>query len=236
MKWADLTDLLLPEFIYPTWTLMDLEFKVPAFSGPPMGTVLHPFRRFEFPWVFNVLKPYVKDPELDVVLEVGPGRTLLQALIATQVHQVVSVDHVPDSSEWVQGVLVNQWGLNILPVQGDLQCLDFPDNHFDKVLCVSVVEHQPREKFQSAVDELLRVTKPGGHLAITMDITLGSGGPPACNNQVQLEDLVRLAERYKFQVPAFPPHMMVMQNDVCLLTVAGVHIKKGWEVGDWERQ
>jgi SAM-dependent methyltransferase len=76
------------------------------------------------------------------------------------------------------------WTLGVSYVYGDLRNLDFRDNLFDTVACVSTIEHigmdnsmyagksdiakrgDPKE-FLEAVRELKRVLKPGGSLYIT---------------------------------------------------------------------
>ncbi len=76
------------------------------------------------------------------------------------------------------------WDLGISYVYGDLRDLDFKDNWFDAVVCISTIEHvgmdnslygdnRPasdsgnRYAFKTAVQEMRRVLKPGGKLLIT---------------------------------------------------------------------
>ncbi len=76
------------------------------------------------------------------------------------------------------------WNLGISYVYGDLRDLDFKDNWFDAVVCISTIEHvgmdntlyspflsnkdeQSQYGFTAAVKELHRVIKPGGRLLIT---------------------------------------------------------------------
>lgn len=46
---------------------------------------------------------------------------------------------------------------------------NYPDNFFDNILCVSVIEHIPEEKINSVLLELNRILKIGGTLAVTFD-------------------------------------------------------------------
>jgi len=50
------------------------------------------------------------------------------------------------------------------------QALGFPDAHFDRVFCLSVIEHIPHDLWPACVCELERVLRPGGRLVITMDM------------------------------------------------------------------
>lgn len=54
-------------------------------------------------------------------------------------------------------------------IQGDATALDFPDNSFDISVSFSVIEHIPDPAArQKAFKEIARVTKPGGHVIITV--------------------------------------------------------------------
>lgn len=44
--------------------------------------------------------------------------------------------------------------------------LDFPDNHFDAVLCVGTIGHAPPESF----DELIRITKSSGFIVFSLRV------------------------------------------------------------------
>jgi ubiquinone/menaquinone biosynthesis C-methylase UbiE len=51
-----------------------------------------------------------------------------------------------------------------------MQRLTWPDATFDRVCSISVLEHiQPPEEQKKAVQELVRVLKPGGLLILTLD-------------------------------------------------------------------
>ena len=50
------------------------------------------------------------------------------------------------------------------------QKMDFPDAHFDRVFCLSVIEHIPHDLWPGCMREFVRVLRPGGRLVITMDM------------------------------------------------------------------
>jgi SAM-dependent methyltransferase len=54
----------------------------------------------------------------------------------------------------------------------DATALTFPDESFDRCLCVSVVEHIGGGRDKDALAEFWRVLKPGGSLHLTTDIAL----------------------------------------------------------------
>jgi len=57
------------------------------------------------------------------------------------------------------------WGMADC-VTGDATCLPYPDNTFDRIIASEVMEHIPNDV--GALDELLRVLRPGGTLAVTI--------------------------------------------------------------------
>lgn len=55
----------------------------------------------------------------------------------------------------------------------------FPDDSFDRVFCLSVMEHIPFEHWPRCMEEFQRVLKPGGRLVITLDM-----GTPKANDRI----------------------------------------------------
>ena len=51
--------------------------------------------------------------------------------------------------------------------QGDLTSLPYPDDSFDTVLFIEVIEHLTSDDIKAIVSELKRVLKPGGHMIVT---------------------------------------------------------------------
>lgn len=49
--------------------------------------------------------------------------------------------------------------------------IHFPDNFFDRVFCLSLMEHIPVEFWEQCIKEFERVLKPGGRLIITLDMS-----------------------------------------------------------------
>ena len=60
-----------------------------------------------------------------------------------------------------------QQGINTIEyIQGDIEHLTFPGNHFDSVVSITVVRHFPQWK--NILKEYVRVLKPGGKLVFEM--------------------------------------------------------------------
>jgi len=62
------------------------------------------------------------------------------------------------------------------------QSINFPDNYFDRVFCLSVIEHIPQKHWEKCIQEFSRILKPKGRLIITMDM-----GISQANQQLYLK-------------------------------------------------
>ncbi len=61
--------------------------------------------------------------------------------------------------------ICQQRGLNVQ--KGSVLAIPFPDNSMDHTICIAVIHHlQTKEERQRAIQELLRITKPGGTILV----------------------------------------------------------------------
>ncbi len=60
-----------------------------------------------------------------------------------------------------------------------------PSDHWDVVMCISVIEHINKGSHDAALKELWRLTKPGGLIFITSDYFRGDGNGGADSQQYQ---------------------------------------------------
>ncbi len=118
--------------------------------------VYHWSRVFEYPWSLF----WGSFDKGQWVLDAAGGDGLLQTLITNQGAQVINIDQ--DSSKKPKDEN------KILFSQGDLRKLNIQDETFDRVVCVSVLEHI--DSPMQVLKELWRVLKPRGRLLVTMDI------------------------------------------------------------------
>lgn len=91
------------------------------------------------------------------VLEVGCGAGLILRRIAPLADRAVGVD--ADAEQVGQAV---DEGLDV--VEGEPTALPFDANSFDVVYSFKVLAHLPHT--DDAIDEMIRVTRPGGHLLL----------------------------------------------------------------------
>ena len=98
----------------------------------------------------NLVRKYVGSR----VLDAGAGSGSLVRVLEqdTQVAEVIGVDIAPKS----EAVL-----------EGDITNLPFPDEHFDTIFCVEVIEHVSAEVSRQILTEFNRVLAPKGYLIVT---------------------------------------------------------------------
>lgn len=150
------------EAVWSKWVDPNSEF----WSLARLWGLTHWSRTFEYPWVF---KNAGLLPE-HVVLEAGGGSSPLQLILASLCRAVVNVDLDYDAlkraAEAFRPLPPFQ---RVLHAIGDLRNLWwFEDGCFDRVTCVSAVEHC--DDPGAIVRELWRVLKPGGRLLLTIDV------------------------------------------------------------------
>lgn len=164
----------------------------------------HWSRRFEYPWV-------VKNGDFQKshkVLDAGGCSSILPYRLAQLCESVTIVDY--DSEAWANFTKTEthgRLGQNISFVAGDIGDLPFADETFDRVVCVSVLEHMDLPSL--AVQELLRVLRPDGRLILTMDVTENY----RYNHTVSREVAEHIASLLDLEVPESPEDLVVCTID-----------------------
>lgn len=136
----------------------------------------HLGRKFEYPWAVrhSHLKPD------DIILDAGSGVSLFHFFLAKYCKKVVSYNHpgmVDAFKDFIDkarvGWLKTPDGASYSKIDfvgGDLKNMNYSDDYFDKVYCISVVEHAKEEERPFIIKELFRVLKPNGILILTVDV------------------------------------------------------------------
>jgi SAM-dependent methyltransferase len=84
-----------------------------------------------------------------LALDIGARDGYLARLLAERFDKVVALDLMKPEIDHPK----------IEPVGGDATCLQFPDDHFDVVLCAEVLEHIPEANLEKACSEIARVAR-----------------------------------------------------------------------------
>lgn len=121
-------------------------------------------KRFESPYP---LRRFVHRAEYDLaaseingqrVLDVGTGEGVIPFLAKKEGREIVGLDISKKNIESAREIQIrNGYNPRTKFVQGDAERLPFPDEGFDTVVCLHVLEHLPN--FQKGLRELKRVAK-----------------------------------------------------------------------------
>ena len=177
--WA--TQRCLTDDSYRTLTRELFEIDKIAGSGlassiPPS---LHWSRRYEYPYVVINSKLRKQPAKEFKILDCGAGVGPLQFYLAMKGHEYYSLD-LDLSALMRVARFKSKNGLKTLyPTYGNILDVPFPNNYFDRIVCISVLEHiiYPLRKdidvvLKGFVNELLRVLKPEGLFVLTFDVNM----------------------------------------------------------------
>jgi SAM-dependent methyltransferase len=143
---------------------------------------LHWSRRFEYSFIYDQCE-VTKSTRLRI-LDVGAGLNPLQILLSMLGHIVVSLDSDIKTITKLCKIVSKFKGLKIYPCLADAFSIPFKENFFDRVICISVIEHildylNPTFDLnlsylilKTLLCEMIRLTKPGGKICITLDVDL----------------------------------------------------------------
>lgn len=113
--------------------------------------------------VFDMLSFY--DFKNKMILDAGCGYGALSLEMAKTGAKVTGIDISSNAVE-ISKSYAADFNLNANFVEGNLENLSFKSNLFDIVCSCETIEHVPN--YRTAVDELIRVTKSGGYIIVTI--------------------------------------------------------------------
>jgi ubiquinone/menaquinone biosynthesis C-methylase UbiE len=123
----------------------------------------------------NTLREYNVKKVLD--LGCGTGRHLIHLI--EEGFDVVGVDNSPKAIELVSKTLEDTGIRNVELKVADYTKIPWPDESFDAVLCINVIQHGQYSDIQKGVSEIRRILRSGGILLLvtlsTKDVEYGKG-------------------------------------------------------------
>lgn len=135
------------------------------------NSALHWSRCYEWPWALINAELC---PE-DRVLDAGGGHGVLQYAVARRCNDVTNIDMNLKSLQAVNAMKYVIGVPHLELMEGDLLAIPFPEERFNKVFCISVLEHM--SEWRKCLDELFRVLCPGGTLLLTLDVNKNISKP-----------------------------------------------------------
>lgn len=131
---------------------------------------LHWSRQFEYPWAI-MNSNLSKD---DVCLEAGGGYAPFKYGLAKRCQRVISIDINKESQKMAFQSTMRMGINNIYYFNESIQDFKYEDK-FDKIYCLSVLEHIEEEQIQrSCIENMFQLIKPGGEIYLSLDILLQS--------------------------------------------------------------
>jgi hypothetical protein len=153
----------------------------PARFGPFGFQFISGTREFEYPWVYFAAGA---GPGMRV-LDVGAGLSGLQFVLAGEGCEVVNVDPSADADpgDWQRRAgawltldkheAVNKvFGTDVRLVPRTVQDSGLAPGSFDRVLCVSVLEHVDPPEARAMLQGMVELLVPGGLCVLTVDLFL----------------------------------------------------------------
>jgi len=127
-------------------------------------------RQWEYPFVFNKIAS-IQDPEANLkVLDAGSGVTFFPYLLQ---HRFKNLNlyccDYDDSLADIYANINENYKKKVTFNQSDLRNLNYDNNSFDIIYCISVLEHT--DQYEEIIEKFTQMLKPNGSLILTIDIS-----------------------------------------------------------------
>jgi SAM-dependent methyltransferase len=131
-------------------------------------------------WEFYISFYNADLKDTDIVLDTGAYNTYFSVFLKDYVKKIYSTDNfywaernyikksnLPSAEQWMAEISRVEPG-KLIAQEADLTNLSFENNKFDKIFCISVIEHVKDDL--RGMEEMFRVLKPGGILLLTTEV------------------------------------------------------------------
>lgn len=142
-------------------------------------------RRWEYVFAYERLKGMADRLDFLRVLDVGSGLTFFPHFVVGR-HPNISIECC-DYDRQIHadaGKLVAPASPVISYSVQDISALTYPDQSFDVIYCISVLEHC--DNYSEIIESLSHILKPDGRLIVTIDISLDGRSELTCENAARL--------------------------------------------------
>jgi len=154
-------------------------------------------------WSRQYEYPFAADAVADLsggngrILDAGSGITFFPYYLIEKYpdRQIECCDYDPKLKEQFERVN-SRLNKNIQYFDADIRCIAKPDNYYDAVYCISVLEHT--NDYDGILKELARITSQDGHLILTFDISMDGSADVSIQKAMELLSVI---EKYYIQVP-----------------------------------
>lgn len=192
-----------------------LELMIPAFQDWNITTKVyldmgfaHWSRKWEYPWVIR----QGKFERHHKVLDVGGCMSILPYRMVELCDDVTVLD--PDKESWerfsqtiTHKLRCRNSRYSLRYEEGVASKIPYSDESFDRVMCISVLEHTPDPI--EGVKEMLRVLAPGGKLILTIDVA----DRVRHNHTIDLNAIDDIAKIMGVEVPPKPSNVCRVRLD-----------------------
>jgi len=117
------------------------------------------------------LVPIIKKRKYKKILDLGCGCGRHMVYLGKKKLSIVGLDISSTALKIAQKWLEEEKVKNYFLVEHDMIKLPFPDNHFDVIVSINVIHHNPLKKIRKTVNEIRRVLKKGGITLLTLSST-----------------------------------------------------------------
>lgn len=135
-------------------------------------------RVYEYPYCYESIRANV-EPGAHI-LDAGSGITFFPFFL-NSAYKVTCVDQDDYECNYAK-INVNQ-KTNVAFKRTSLTQIPYPDNSFDAIYCISVLEHTG--EYEVIVNEFFRLLKPNGLLVVTFDLSLDGSDQGLNSNAAQ---------------------------------------------------